>query len=177
SLDYAPVLDILTNPKNPVIGDRAFGEGPDIVARFGRTVIEELQRAGVAACGKHFPGHGDTAADSHVELPIVEHAPDRLRAIEFVPFKAAIEADVAFIMTAHVLAVALDEENPATLSKRIITDILRHELGFAGVIVSDDLEMKAIANAMKPSDAAVAAIAAGCDAVLMCGDGKHADIE
>jgi beta-N-acetylhexosaminidase len=176
SLDYAPVLDIHTNPKNPVIGDRALGERPEIVARLGRVIIEELQRAGVAACGKHFPGHGDTATDSHVELPIVEHSPDRLRAVEFVPFKAAIDAGVAFIMTAHVLAVALDDQNPATLSRKIVTGILHNELGFRGVIVSDDLEMKAIVNTMTPSDAAVAAIAAGCDAVLMCGNGKHADV-
>ena len=112
SLDYAPVLDIHTNPKNPVIGDRALGEKPDTVAKLGRVIIEELQRAGVAACGKHFPGHGDTATDSHVELPIVEHPPDRLRAVEFVPFKAAIEAGVAFIMTAHVLVTSIDEERP-----------------------------------------------------------------
>ena len=115
SLDYAPVLDIHTNPKNPVIGDRALGEKPEIVAKLGRVIIEELQRAGVAACGKHFPGHGDTVTDSHVELPIVEHAPDRLRAIEFAPFKAAIDAGVAFIMTAHVLVVSIDDERPATL--------------------------------------------------------------
>lgn len=177
SLDYAPVLDILTNPKNPVIGDRALGERPEIVARLGRVIIEELQRAGIAACGKHFPGHGDTATDSHAELPIVEHAPDRLRAVEFVPFKAAVEAGVAFIMTAHVLAVALDDVNPATLSRKIITDTLRDELGFNGVIVSDDLEMKAITNSYQPADAAVAAVAAGCDAVLMCSTSSRASIE
>jgi beta-N-acetylhexosaminidase len=177
SLDYAPVLDIHTNPKNPVIGDRALGEKPETVARLGRVIIEELQRAGVAACGKHFPGHGDTATDSHVELPIVEHAPDRLRAVEFVPFRAAVDARVAFIMTAHVLVTSIDEERPATLSPRIVKNILRDELGFTGVIVSDDLEMKAIANSYTAADAAVAAIAAGCDAVLMCGAGSHADIE
>ena len=148
SLDYAPVLDIHTNPKNPVIGDRALGEKPEVVAKLGRVIIEELQRAGVAACGKHFPGHGDTATDSHVELPIVEHPPDRLRAVEFVPFKAAIEARVAFIMTAHVLVVSIDDERPATLSPKIVQRILREELGFSGVIVSDDLEMKAIANTL-----------------------------
>ncbi len=144
SLDYAPVLDIHTNPKNPVIGDRALGETPDIVARLGRVIIEELQHAGVAACGKHFPGHGDTATDSHLELPVVEHPPERLREVEFVPFRAAIEANVAFIMTAHVLVASLDEQRPATLSRRIVTGILREEVGFGGVIVSDDLQMKAI---------------------------------
>ncbi len=177
SLDYAPVLDIHTNPKNPVIGDRALGDKPDTVAKLGRVIIEELQRAGVAACGKHFPGHGDTATDSHFELPLVEHPPDRLRAVEFVPFKAAIEARVAFIMTAHVLVTSLDEERPATLSRRIVNDLLRNELGFDGVIVSDDLEMKAISSRYTPSEAAVAAIAAGCDAVLMCGAGNQANIE
>jgi beta-N-acetylhexosaminidase len=177
SLDYAPVLDIHTNPKNPVIGDRALGEKPEIVAKLGRIIIEELQRAGVAACGKHFPGHGDTATDSHVELPIVEHAPDRLRAIEFAPFKAAIEANVAFIMTAHVLVTSLDDERPATMSTNIVQRLLREELGFGGVIVSDDLEMKAIANTYPAGEAAVLAIAAGCDAVLMCGGGDAADIE
>jgi beta-N-acetylhexosaminidase len=177
SLDYAPVLDIHTNPKNPVIGDRALGEKPETVAKLGCVIIEELQRAGVAACGKHFPGHGDTAADSHFELPIVEHAPDRLRAIEFAPFKAAIDARVAFIMTAHVLVTSIDDERPATLSPKIVERLLREELGFDGVIVSDDLEMKAIADTYTPGDAAVAAIAAGCDAVLMCGSGKIADVE
>jgi len=176
SLDYAPVLDIHTNPKNPVIGDRALGEKPEIVAKLGRVIIEELQRLGVAACGKHFPGHGDTATDSHLELPIVEHPPDRLRAIEFVPFKAAIEAGVAFIMTAHVRVTSIDEDRPATLSRKIVHDILREELGFQGVIVSDDLEMKAISNSYTPGEAAVAAIAAGCDALLICGSGKIADI-
>jgi beta-N-acetylhexosaminidase len=177
SLDYAPVLDIHTNPKNPVIGDRALGEKPEIVARLGRVIIEELQRAGVAACGKHFPGHGDTATDSHFELPIVEHPPDRLRGVEFVPFRAAIEAGVAFIMTAHVRVTSIDEERPATTSPLVVQKLLREELGFQGVIVSDDLEMKAIAHHYTAGDAAVAAVAAGCDAVLMCGSGKTADIE
>jgi beta-N-acetylhexosaminidase len=176
SLDYAPVLDIHSNPRNPVIGDRALSAQPETVAKFGSAIIEELQRAGVAACGKHFPGHGDTAADSHVELPVVEHPPDRIRSVELVPFRAAVEAEVAFIMTAHILAVALDDRHPATLSKRIVTDLLRMELGFRGVIVSDDLEMNAIAGTQRPPTAAVAAIAAGCDAVLMCGAGPDADI-
>jgi beta-N-acetylhexosaminidase len=177
SLDYAPVLDIHTNPKNPVIGDRALGEKPETVARLGRVIIEELQRAGIAACGKHFPGHGDTATDSHFELPIVEHSPDRLRAVELVPFRAAVEARVAFIMTAHVRVTTIDDQRPATLSKKIVQAILRDELGFDGVIVSDDLEMKAIVNSYTPGEAAVEAIAAGCDTVLMCGSGKLASVE
>ena len=99
----------------------------------------------MAACGKHFPGHGDTSVDSHLELPLVEHPPDRIRRVEAVPFRAAIAAEVAFIMTAHILVPSLDEERPATLSRAIVYDLLRDELGFDGVILSDDLEMKAIA--------------------------------
>jgi beta-N-acetylhexosaminidase len=168
TLDYAPVLDVHTNPKNPVIGDRALAEQADAVARLGTAIIRTLQEGGIAACGKHFPGHGDTSADSHLELPLVEHPPERLREVEFVPFKAAVEAGVATIMTAHVHVPSLDEEVPATLSKRIV-GLLRGELGYSGVILSDDLEMKAIAGRYEVPDAAVRAIAAGCDAVLICG--------
>ena len=168
TLDYAPVLDIHTNPKNPVIGDRAFAERADEVARFGRVVIRALQGEGVAACGKHFPGHGDTSTDSHLELPLVEHPPDRLRAIEFEPFRAAIKEHVAFIMTAHVLVPSLDETQPATLSPAVVQAILRDELGYAGVILSDDLEMKAVSARIEVPTAAVQAIKAGCDAVLVC---------
>ena len=168
TLDYAPVLDIHTNPKNPIIGDRALAEDADSVARLGATIIRALQDNGVAACGKHFPGHGDTSVDSHLALPIVEHPPDRIRRVEFVPFREAIRADVAFIMTAHVLVPSLDEEKPATLSPRVVRALLREELGFPGVILSDDLEMKAIASTYRVPDAAVEAIAAGCDALLVC---------
>jgi beta-N-acetylhexosaminidase len=168
SLDYAPVLDIHTNPKNPVIGDRALAERAEDVARLGRVIIRALQDAGLAACGKHFPGHGDTSTDSHFELPLVEHAPDRLRAIEFEPFRAAIAEQVAFIMTAHVLVPTLDERRPASLSPEIVQKLLREELHFEGVILSDDLEMKAVSAKYEVPDAAVEAIAAGCDAVLVC---------
>jgi beta-N-acetylhexosaminidase len=168
TLDYAPVLDIHTNPKNPIIGDRALAEDAESVGRLGSAIIRALQENGVAACGKHFPGHGDTSVDSHLELPLVEHPPDRIRRVECVPFREAIRADVAFIMTAHVLVPSLDEEKPATLSPRIVQRLLRDELDFQGVIVSDDLEMKAIAKTYTAPDAAVAAIAAGCDALLVC---------
>jgi beta-N-acetylhexosaminidase len=168
TLDYAPVLDIHTNPKNPIIGDRALSTDAATVATLGAAIIDELQRNGVAACGKHFPGHGDTSVDSHLELPIVEHPPDRLRRVEFVPFQAAVRAGVAFIMTAHVLVPSLDDQLPATLSSRIVQTLLREELGFEGVILSDDLEMKAIAAAYRVPDAAVQAISAGCDGLLIC---------
>jgi beta-N-acetylhexosaminidase len=168
TLDYAPVLDIHTNPKNPVIGDRALSEDAAMVARLGAAIIDELQRHGVAACGKHFPGHGDTSVDSHLELPLVEHPPDRIRRVECLPFVSAIHAGVAFIMTAHVLVPSLDESRPATLSPRVVQSMLREELGFEGVILSDDLEMKAIAATYSVPDAAVQAIAAGCDGLLIC---------
>ena len=168
TLDYAPVLDIHTNPKNPVIGDRALAEDAELVGRLGAAIVRGLQDNGVAACGKHFPGHGDTSVDSHLELPLVEHPPDRIRRVEAVPFREAIHSGVAFIMTAHVLVPALDEERPATLSPKIVQAILRDELGFTGVILSDDLEMKAIAKSYLVPEAAVQAIAAGCDGLLIC---------
>ena len=168
TLDYAPVLDIHTNPKNPVIGDRALAERAEDVAKLGRVIIRALQGAGLAACGKHFPGHGDTSTDSHFELPLVEHLPERLRAIEFEPFRAAVAEQVAFIMTAHVLVPALDEHRPATLSPNVVQKFLRDELKFDGVILSDDLEMRAVSAHYDVPDAAVQAIQAGCDAVLVC---------
>lgn len=168
TLDFAPVLDIHTNPKNPVIGDRALAQRADEVARLGAVIVRTLQSEGVAACGKHFPGHGDTSTDSHVELPLVEHSPDRLKAVEFEPFRAAIREKVAFIMTAHLLVPAVDDERPATLSPAMIQGMLRDELGYDGVILSDDLEMKAISVRMPVATAAVQAIRAGCDGVLVC---------
>jgi beta-N-acetylhexosaminidase len=173
TLDYAPVLDVHTNPKNPVIGDRALAEKAQDVARLGAAIVSTLQAEGIAACGKHFPGHGDTSTDSHHELPLVEHPPDRLREVEFLPFKAAIAARVATIMTAHVLVPSLDDKRPATLSKHIVTDLLRDGLQYEGVILSDDLEMKAIASAYSVPDAAVMAVEAGCDGALIC-SGDHA---
>jgi beta-N-acetylhexosaminidase len=175
SLDFTPVLDILTNPKNPVIGDRALAERADDVARLGAVIIRTLQAEGIAACGKHFPGHGDTSVDSHHELPVVEHPPDRIERVELVPFRAAIDADVACIMTAHLLIPALDEERPATLSPRIIS-MVKQSLNFQGIVVTDDLEMKAISARYGTAEASVAAIAAGCDVVLLCGADQAAQV-
>jgi beta-N-acetylhexosaminidase len=172
TLDFAPVLDVHTNARNPVIGDRALSENAQEVARLGSAIIRAMQRGGVAACGKHFPGHGDTSTDSHHELPVVEHPPERLRDVELVPFKAAVEARVAAIMTAHVLLPALDEDAPATLSARVVTGLLREELEYDGLILSDDLEMKAVAAQYAVPDAAVRAVQAGCDGVLIC-SGDH----
>jgi beta-N-acetylhexosaminidase len=168
NLDYAPVLDVHTNPKNPVIGDRALAEQADVAARLGAVVIRAMQQTGIAACGKHFPGHGDTSSDSHHELPIVEHGRRRLDAVEFVPFRRAIATEVASIMTAHVLAPELDRDRLASFSPAVVDRILKQELGFGGVVISDDLGMKAVSAAASFAEAAVLAIGAGCDAALLC---------
>ena len=121
NLDYTPVLDIHTNAKNPVIGDRALGTTADVVAAFGAALIRKLHEGGIVACGKHFPGHGDTSTDSHFELPLVEHPPDRLEAVEYVPFRAGIEAGLAAVMTAHVLVPSLDPDRPVA-AQRLLDD-------------------------------------------------------
>jgi beta-N-acetylhexosaminidase len=166
--DFAPVVDVDTNPNNPVIGDRSFGDDPELVGRLGAAMIRGLQGGGVVACAKHFPGHGDTDVDSHLGLPAVDHSRSRLEAVELRPFRAAIEADVATIMTAHVLVRELDDVQPATLSPRIVGGLLRKEMRFTGVIVSDDLEMKAVAERWQPGPAAVMAAKAGCDVLPFC---------
>ncbi|HJN46411.1 MAG: beta-N-acetylhexosaminidase [Vicinamibacterales bacterium] len=181
TLDFAPVLDLRSETAHPgdhVIGDRALSSDVEEVGRFGRVIISTLQRHGIAACAKHFPGHGDTQVDSHQELPVVEHPSDRLREHEMAPFRIAIAADVATVMTAHVLYPALDDERPATLSPTIVTDILRRELGHQGLIVTDDLDMGAITGSQTVEQAAVRALRAGCDTVLMCSESidRHAAV-
>jgi beta-N-acetylhexosaminidase len=165
--DFAPVLDVHTNPSNPVIGNRAFGVTPEAVATQAISFWRGLRDAGVVGCGKHFPGHGDTRTDSHLELPVVDHDLPRLRAVELAPFAAAARAGMEAFMTAHVLFPALDPEWPATLSRRILTDMLRGELGFGGVIVSDDLGMKAVADRYPIEQLAVGSIEAGADHLLI----------
>src|SRR5882672_1388092 len=167
TIAFAPVLDVNTCAHNPVIGDRAFGADSDTCARFGVAWIRGLQAAGLLATGKHFPGHGDTSKDSHVDLPIVDQPRERLERVELAPFRAAAAAGVAAMMTAHVVYPALDAERPATLSRAVCTD-LRDAVGFRGMLVSDDLEMQAIAARSSIDDAAVQAVAAGCDALLIC---------
>jgi beta-N-acetylhexosaminidase len=169
-VDFAPVLDIHTNDQNPIIGDRAFGRDPDLVARRALAFAEGLADAGVLACGKHYPGHGDTDVDSHLELPRLSHDLERLRRVELVPFARAAAAGLPMVMTAHVVFEAIDPGVPATLSRRALGDILRGELGYRGLVVSDDLDMKAIASHIGVADAAVRSVAAGCDALLLCRD-------
>lgn len=165
---FAPVLDVDTNPANPVIGDRSLGRTPDAVARLGVAIARGIESAGVASCGKHFPGHGDTLQDSHKTLPCLPHPLDRLRAVELVPFAAYARAGLASIMTAHVVFKAIDRALPATLCPEVIEGILRRELAFDGVVVSDDLEMKAIAEHHGPGEAAALALGAGVDLSLVC---------
>jgi len=166
-IDFAPVVDVDTNPANPVIGDRSFGREAQLVSRLGGAVIAGLQDAGVWACAKHFPGHGDTDTDSHTALPVVAHERRRLNETELPPFRAAIEAGVAATMTAHIVVTNIDADVPATMSPRVLS-ILRDELRFEGVIVSDDLEMKAVSANFALGEAATAAARAGVDALLVC---------
>jgi beta-N-acetylhexosaminidase len=168
NMNMAPVLDVNSNPDNPVIGDRAFSSSADTVGEMGLVTAAGLQDAKVVACGKHFPGHGDTNADSHKELPVVDAPRERLEAVEFPPFRRAAAAGIATMMTAHVLYRALDDQLPATLSPVIITRLLREQMGYDGVVLTDDLEMHAIVDHYGPGDAAVRAVLAGCDVLLIC---------
>jgi beta-N-acetylhexosaminidase len=165
--DFAPVLDVHTNPDNPVIGNRAFGTTPDLVTTHALAFWRGLRAVGVLGCGKHFPGHGDTRADSHLDLPVVDHGIERLRQVELAPFAAAAREGIDAIMTAHVLFPALDPDWPATLSRRILISLLREEMGFTGVIVSDDLGMKAVADRYSIEELAVLAVTAGADVLLI----------
>jgi beta-N-acetylhexosaminidase len=170
STGFSPVLDVNTNPKNPVIGDRSFADDPEIVSRLGVRFITALQDAGVFACAKHYPGHGDTKQDSHFDLPTVDRDAAGLERIELAPFAAAARANVAAMMSAHVVYPALDKENPATLSRVFCTEILRNKLGFMGVLFSDDLEMRALAARMSIEESATRSVDAGCDMLLICSD-------
>ncbi len=163
NLNFAPVADVNSNPRNPVIADRAFGESPAHVARHVAAFVRGTQAAGVAACAKHFPGHGDTETDSHLGLPILEADLERLEELEFVPFRAALAADVAAVMTAHIVLPQLGAHYPATLSKDVLTGLLRDRLGFDGVVFTDALNMRAIADRYTPTDAVLGALAAGAD--------------
>jgi len=167
-VDYAPVLDVHSNPANPVIGDRAFSNDP--AAALAVAFMRGLQSAGLLPCGKHFPGHGDTDRDSHLELPVVRRGVAALQATELAPFRAAIAAEIPMLMTAHVLYPALDRDRAATLSPAILHGLLRDELGFRGVVVSDDLDMRAVSDHAAVPEAAVASLRAGVDWLLLCND-------
>ncbi|MFZ5875908.1 MAG: beta-N-acetylhexosaminidase [Nitrospirota bacterium] len=170
NMNMAPVLDVNTNAANPIIGDRAFGDSPMIVEEHGLALMVGLQDHGVIACAKHFPGHGATSADSHLELPEVDVSLRQLERIHLRPFEHAIANRLAALMTAHVRYPALDAKTPATLSKKIVTGLLRRAMGFDGVVITDDLEMKAIADRHDAGDAALKAFLAGADVLLFCRD-------
>jgi beta-N-acetylhexosaminidase len=165
TLDLAPCVDVNSNPANPVIGVRSFGADPGLVGRHGAAFVRGLHAAGVAACAKHFPGHGDTAADSHLDLPVVRQPIAVLRERELAPFRDVIAAGVDAVMTSHVVLPALDDR-PATMSRRVLVGLLRGELGFGGAIVTDALDMKGASGTQSIGEAAVAALAAGAD--LLC---------
>lgn len=173
NLDFGPDVDINSNPDNPVIGVRSFGSEPALVARHSAAWVRGLESTGVAAAAKHFPGHGDTAQDSHLSLPVVDLPLETLRERELLPFAAAITAGTRSIMTSHILLPQLDADNPATFSPRILQGLLREELGFDGVIVSDALDMVGASGEIGIPAAAVRAIAAGCD--LLCIGTKNTD--
>ncbi|MCS7365627.1 MAG: beta-N-acetylhexosaminidase [archaeon GB-1867-035] len=171
NVNLAPVVDVNSNPLNPIIGVRSFGDDPLEVARFGEVYIKSLQSNGVMAVAKHFPGHGDTSVDSHLDLPVLDLDLDVMLRRELVPFKAAIDAGVSAIMTAHIAYPRIDSSNlPATLSKTIITDLLRRRLNFNGIVMTDALEMKAIYDRFSPREIAVLALNAGVDLLLPCND-------
>ena len=167
--NFAPVLDVHTNPKNPVIGNRAFASQPEVVTDHALAFWRGLHDAKVLGCGKHYPGHGDTHEDSHLELPSVAHDDERLRKVELAPFAVAARAGIEALMTAHVVYPAWDRNWPATLSRRIAHDLLRGELGFAGMLVSDDLGMAAVAEQHPIESLVVESLLAGVDHFLIRG--------
>ncbi len=167
NVSWSPVADIFSNPQNPIIGPRAFGITPETASEAAREYYRGLQEGGILGSAKHFPGHGDTSTDSHLELPILNLSREDVRNRELIPFQTLIQAQIPLIMTAHILFPQIDPEVPATLSKIILNDILREELGFQGVIVSDDLDMKAVSEIFMQSGTVARAFHAGCDLFIV----------
>ncbi|WP_328998479.1 beta-N-acetylhexosaminidase [Kribbella sp. NBC_00709] len=165
-LMLAPSVDVNSNPANPIISTRSFGRTADVVSRHGVAFVEGVHKAGIAACPKHFPGHGDVAVDSHSDLPRVDRSIEEVKAVELAPFRATIAAGADVVMSAHIVFSAYDDQ-PATLSHRLLTGLLREELGFTGVITTDALEMQAITKNRSIEDAAVASIGAGADLAMI----------
>jgi beta-N-acetylhexosaminidase len=166
NLDFAPVLDVDTNPNNPVIGDRSFAAVPQEVIAFGAQWISGLRHGGIIPCGKHFPGHGATETDSHFELPVIHRSRDELEKVELPSFVAACRSGIKALMTAHVVYPALDPKFPATLSRKIVTGVLRRKLNYRGVVFSDDMEMQAISDHYGEAEAVLLCVRAGIDVML-----------
>jgi len=174
NMDFAPVLDINSNPKNPVIGDRSFGAEAEIVTELGVQAMKGIQEKGVISVVKHFPGHGDTIVDSHIKLPTVTHNMTRLNDFELIPFKEAIQQGADAVMIAHILLPNLDIEAPSSMSSVVINDILRNELKFDGVVITDDMTMGAISSSYEIGEAAVLSIQAGSDIILIAHEYENA---
>lgn len=170
NLDYAPCLDIFTNPQNTVIGDRALSEDAEKVAKHASALVRGFEKAGIIPCGKHFPGHGNTLIDSHEDLPVEHSDRARLEAVEWIPFKKAFKSGLNLVMTAHILFPKIDPDWPATLSEIFLKQILRQDLRFSGVIVTDDMDMKALAKHYDRAQLPVRALSAGADMVLYCNE-------
>lgn len=170
NVSWAPVADIFSNPNNPIIGPRSFDTTPETAAEYAREFFLGLKESGITACAKHFPGHGDTNTDSHLSLPIVNLTKEAIQQRELIPFKTLIAEKIPLIMTAHILFPEIGGDKPATFSQPILTQILRKELGFEGVVVSDDLDMKAVADMYDKSGTVANTLNAGCDIFLMCGN-------
>jgi beta-N-acetylhexosaminidase len=168
NMDFAPVLDIFSNPDNKVISDRSYGNTAQAVSEHGIQLMKGIREKGVIPVVKHFPGHGDTVADSHKELPVVEHDMGRLTSSELVPFQRAVDENADAVMVGHLLMKAIDPENPAALSEAVITDLLRIQMGFAGVVMTDDMTMGAITKNYDIGDAVVSSVIAGSDIILVC---------
>lgn len=170
NVDFAPVLDINSNPDNPIIGDRSFGRDAEVVSELGLHTMQGIQSERVISVVKHFPGHGDTAVDSHKELPIIQKSLKDLYALELIPFTHAIKYGADAVMVGHIMLPKIDSTYPASISEKIITDILREQLDFEGIIITDDMTMKAIINTLEIGEAAVSAVKAGNDIVLVAHD-------
>nr|WP_285851924.1 beta-N-acetylhexosaminidase [Sporosarcina luteola] len=170
NMNYAPVLDVHSNPENPVIGDRSFSSDPHAVAELGTAVMKGMTDKSIISVVKHFPGHGDTHVDSHLSLPVIEKTLDELRENELIPFQRAIEEQADAIMVAHIMFPELDDNYPSSLSKKVITDLLREEMQFEGVVITDDLTMGAIVKEHTVPEAAVQSLVAGSDLLLIAGD-------
>ena len=168
NLNFSPCVDVLTNDKNTVIGDRSFGSDPELVSKLSSALVRGFVKSGILPCVKHFPGHGDTIADSHEELPVVNYDMDRLEKIEFIPFRKAFRARADLLMTAHIKMPKLDPQWPATMSPTILQNILREKLGYRQAIITDDMEMKAITKNYSVEEAVVQAVTAGCNLLLYC---------
>lgn len=167
NMDFAPVLDINSNPNNPVIGDRSFGDNAKLVSRLGIQTMKGIQSQNIIATIKHFPGHGDTSVDSHLELPIVNKSLKELKELELIPFERAIKKGADVVMVAHILLPQLDPQNPASMSKTVMSDILRNQLDFEGVIITDDMTMRAITDHFDIGRAAVESVKSGSDIILV----------